>query len=214
MGKLLGGIYGRVHGKVGNLVHYQLRGTEIVRIAGKITTPPSDKQLACRQEMAVVVAFFRPMTAFVNMGFNIAADLVNKLPNNLAVSYNKKHALKGSYPDIAIDYTKAMLSQGSLPIAQNAAVIADGEVLKFSWSVAPNMDWAEKEHRCMLMAYFPLEERAVFCLSGARRMEGEDSMVIPADLQGAYMETYISFAEAGSNEVANSVYTGALNIPH
>jgi len=213
MGKLLGGIYGRVHGKVGNLVHYQLRGTEIVRIAGKITTPPSDKQLACRQQMAVVVAFFRPMLTFINMGFYAEAELVNKLPNNLAVSYNKKHALKGTYPDIVIDYPKAMLSQGSLSVAVDATVMADGDSLKFTWAVAPNMEWAEKDHRCMLMAYFPLEERAVFCLSGARRMEGEDSMAIPADLQVAYMETYISFAEAGSNAVANSVYTGALNMP-
>ena len=213
MGKLLGGIYGRVHGKVGNLVHYQLMGMEIVRMAGKTAAPPTLKQLACRKEMAVVVAFFRPMHAFINMGFVAEAALVNKLPNNLAVSYNKKNAVRGSYPDIAIDYPKAMLSQGSLPVAEDATVIAEDGGLKFTWAVPPNMGWAEKDHRCMMMAYFPLSERAVFCLSGAKRMEGTDRLAIPADLQGAYAETYISFAEAGSNVVANSVYAGALNRP-
>ncbi len=211
MGKLYGGIYGRVHGKVGNLVHYQLGGVEVIRMAGKHTAPPSVKQLVCRMEMAVVVAFFKPMVEFINMGYRAEAALAGKQPNNLAVSYNKKYALCGSYPDIMIDYAKARVTQGTLAVADGAAVSAENEGLKFTWEVPADLDWKEQGHLAMTLAYFPLLNRAVYCMAGAKRKGGVDLLYIPQDLRGKYMETYLSFILVGNNEVADSVYTGNLN---
>ncbi|RZM21215.1 MAG: hypothetical protein EOO88_33955 [Pedobacter sp.] len=213
MGKLYGGIYGRVHGKVGNLVHYQLMGEEIIRMVGKSMGPPSVRQLACRMEMAVVVAFFKPMVEFINLGYRAEAALVNKLPNNLAVSYNKKYALTGSYPEVAIDYAKARVAEGTLSMADGAAVLAESEGLKFTWDVPAGLDWNEKGHLAMTLAYFPMLNKAVYCMAGAKRKEGVDMLHIPKDLRGEYMETYLSFLAVGDNVVANSVYTGSFNKP-
>ncbi len=211
MGKLYGGIYGRVHGKVGNLVHYQLMGEEVIRMIGKNTAPPTVGQLACRMEMAVVVAFFKPMVEFINMGYRAEATLQWKQPNNLAVSYNKKYALRGSYPDIVMDYAKARVAQGILAMAEGAAVSAENEGLKFTWNVPADLDWKEQRHLAMTLVYFPLLKRAVYCLAGAKRKDGEDLLYIPQELRGEDMETYLSFIAIGNNEVANSVYTGNLN---
>jgi hypothetical protein len=212
MGILNNGIFGGYRGKVGNLVSYKLLGKDVIRQVGVIKKPATVKQLACRQEMATVIKFLQPMIEFINMGFMLKAKQAKKYPHNMAVSYNKKNALKGSYPDIAIDYSKVLVTEGTLRRAQNPQVELVPEGLSFSWHAPANMEWPERTHMAMLMAYFPLLNRAEYCIAGARRFTGTDTLPLTSDLTGAYMETYISFICVEDNAVANSVYIGFLNL--
>ncbi|TCD00315.1 hypothetical protein EZ437_13895 [Pedobacter psychroterrae] len=110
-----------------------------------------------------------------------------------------------------MDYTKARVAEGTLAMAEGAAVSAENEGLKFTWDVPADLDWNEQGHLAMTLAYFPLLNRAVYCLAGAKRKDGVDLLYIPQDLKGEYMETYLSFIVVGNNEVADSVYTGSVN---
>jgi hypothetical protein len=211
MGIMKNGPHGPVYGRVGNLVTYRVLNKDVVRMVGKITKPPSVKQLACRQKMGVVIAFLRPLTDFISVGFALKARAANKYPYNMAVSYNVKFALAGEYPYVVMDYSKVMVANGNLPVAFNAevSVIADG--LRFNWDVGANMDIAERRHRTMLLVCFPLLRKAVRFIGGAERIAGTDVLYLPNDLRTAYMEIYISFICVSNNEVADSVYLGRLN---
>ncbi len=134
----------------------------------------------------------------------------DKLPHNMAVSYNKKNALQGIYPDISIDYTKALVAQGKLRKAEHAEVMQISDGLKFSWD-ASDLSTAEKGQRVMMMAYFPVLNLAVYSINGAKRIAAEDILPLNVTFTSEYMETYISFLSTPNNEVADSVYTGSFN---
>ncbi|WP_157262405.1 DUF6266 family protein [Pedobacter sp. PACM 27299] len=69
--------------------------------------------------MSVTKGLLKPMADFINVSFKLEAEGTVKNPHNLATSYNKKHALTGQYPDIKVDYSKVILSKGSLEMAQD-----------------------------------------------------------------------------------------------
>ncbi|ALL07325.1 hypothetical protein AQ505_18635 [Pedobacter sp. PACM 27299] len=50
---------------------------------------------------------------------------------NAAVSYNKKQALPGSYPNISMDYTKALLSMGNLLTAAKTGISSQEDGIEF-----------------------------------------------------------------------------------
>ena len=211
MGIVRRGPIGSVYGKVGNLVTYRLLNKDVVRMVGEINKPPSVKQLACRQEMAVVIGFLKPICEFINVGFKVEAAKAEVYPHNKAVSYNKQHALTGLYPDVRLDYAKVLVAQGNLPVAVDAAVCLVPEGLLFSWATGSWMDYPERRHIAMIMAYFPGLGRAVYSMNGASRYDGADQLLLSADLRGLRVEAYLSFVAVGNNEVANSVYLGSLN---
>jgi hypothetical protein len=211
MGIMKNGPHGPVYGKVGNLVTYRLLNKDVTRMVGENNKAPSAKQLANRQQMAVVIQFLKPIVDFINVGFMVEATNADMYAHNMAVSYNKQHALAGVYPDVSIDYSKVLVAQGSLSVAVDPVVSVVPDGLRFGWATGSWMDFTERRHMAMMMAYFPELGRAAYSMNGATRYEGTDVLFLSDDLKSAYMETYLSFVAVGSNEVANSVYLGDLN---
>ena len=212
MGIMKNGPHGPVYGKVGNLVTYRVLNKDVTRMVGENNKAPSVKQLACRQQLAVVIQFLKPIVKFINLGFMVEAAKAEVYPHNMAVSYNKRHALSGTYPDVSVDYSKVLVARGSLPTAVDASVSIVAEGLRFSWATGSWMDFTERRHVAMMMAYFPELGRAAYSLNGATRDEGTDVLYLPDGLKCAHMETYLSFMAVGSNEVADSVYLGSLSM--
>jgi hypothetical protein len=205
------GIFGPVRGKLGNLVYYESNGQDIVRRIGANLHPPSMAQLACRAGIAVMSNFLKKVLEFVNAGFGLEAKAKKSNAYNLAMSCNKKNALKGAYPDIELDYPKVMLSEGSLLPAVSPSAVLSAEGLWFNWATYTDMPWPERTDQVMLMAYFPVLGKAVFLLYGPARIAGTALLEISAPMLGAYMETYISFISADRSQVSNSIYTGSFN---
>jgi hypothetical protein len=72
MGSLNNGPFSSFNGKIGNLVSYTLRGKNVVRTIGALTKPPTPAQLNNQMRMAVVNDFLKPITGFINSGFEFA----------------------------------------------------------------------------------------------------------------------------------------------
>lgn len=206
MGSIDNGIFGAFKGKIGNLVSYNLKGKHVVRIIGRSTKPPTEGQLAEYQKMTVVNAFLKPILGFINSGFSFAVEGSTKNPYNEALSYNKKNALQGQYPDITLDYTKAMVSTGLLepPFFPTVNLIANG--IEFTWQVSSNVDWGIKNDRAMLLVFFPQKNEAIYILSGARRADGRDVIPLNPDQLNQSMACYISFMADDRKSVSNSVW--------
>ena len=96
MGKLEGGIFGNLRGKIGNHVYYAYRGKTVARTVGKITKPPTVKQLTCRQRLKVLSTFFKPMKAFINLGFAQAIKGTDMSAYNAAIQYGTIGLLRAS----------------------------------------------------------------------------------------------------------------------
>jgi hypothetical protein len=212
MGTLNNGPFGHLNGRVGNLVSYTLNGKNVTRIAGKTSKPPTVPKLAEYQRMRVTNNFLKPMLAYLNIGFAMEAEGTDSNAYNKALSYNKRYALQGDYPDISMDYSRAMVSKGPLPPAVSAKVTVNGNMLELIWQVPEGMEQRYLDNRAMIVIYFPhgTDEtntpEAVMELSGARRHECRD--VIPLDGQqlGKPFEVYLAFIAADRFNVSDSVW--------
>ncbi|AOM76380.1 DUF6266 family protein [Pedobacter steynii] len=213
MGKLINGIFGGFHGRIGNLVGYTLKGKHIIRRIGVSTKPLTPARKANCQKMKVVNEILSPSLPVIRAGFRLAVTGTDKNEYNEAVSYNKLNALQGEYPNISLDYTKVLVSMGDLPMAFNPAISqnADGNEIEFSWEVPADLSYQYDNDRAMLMIYFPALKVTCYHLIGSKRTEGKDTIRIDAAHAGERMEAYISFIKDDGKAVSNSVYAGSLN---
>ncbi|WP_316841263.1 DUF6266 family protein [Pedobacter gandavensis] len=209
MAKAPNGPYGHLNGKVGKLVFYMLNGQPVVRLIGR-KGKPSKLQLANYQKMAVTTNLFRKMGRFIKLGYGIQAKGTVHNAHNLATSYNKKHALKGEYPDIRIDYSKVKLSQGLLSETKDLKIkkLADG--LEITWDPKAYGDLKINDS-VMVMICFPENGQDLEYLNIARRSEGKCFIPIYEGLLNQQIEPYISFISADGEQVSDSVYLGNLN---
>ena len=211
------GIFGPVSGKLGGTVVYELNNRTVVRVVGKNTTPPSFRQLVNRNEMRVVNAFLKHLLTFIKIGFAQEAKARNMYPHNVAVSYIKKHALTGVYPNVEVDFEKVVLSSGNLPGLGEPNVLLTAEGLKFSWDPQSWMGWVRCNDQAILLAYFPDVDpnkgvrNSYYTLDGAKRIMGGDFLPIPAELLQERMEVYISVLSHDRKILGTSMYLGRIN---
>lgn len=206
------GVFGQNSGKIGNLVYYMRNGKQIVRKIGANTKPPTAAQKENRLRMGLANVFCKAVKPFVDYGFagqTLGRDIY---PYHVAIGYHKTNAIKGTYPDLSIDYSKALLAEGPLLQADQVQLELLDEGLKFSWYVSPQSHWPETSDQAMLLAIFPEEDKVFYQLFGAPRTAGTAILDISAPMLGKYMETYIAFISADRKQVSTSVYAGALNI--
>jgi hypothetical protein len=205
------GMFGNYRGKIGNLVFYVVKGKQRVRSLGINSKPPTVAQLQSRQQMGIVIGFLKPLKEFVTVGFGQKAKGKSATPYNFAVSYNRRHAVTGTYPDVTIAYDKVLVTEGSWYTADDPLVVLTESGLHFSWSCTSSIPWPVPYDQVILLAYFPELEKAVYLLYGARRSSCEDQLALTPDLLNAHMEVYISFISSDRKKIANSTYLGSFN---
>ena len=204
------GPHGHPSGKIGKLVFYTLNGQPVCRLIGR-PGKPSINQLGNRQAMSVTMSLLKPMADFINVSFKLEAEGTVKNPHNLATSYNKKHALTGQYPNIKVDYSKVILSKGSLEMAEDLKLSKGENGLHLSWNSGINENGADDD-QLMVMVSHPGRNRASGYLNAARR--GERSCFLPLSkdwMIGEQMEIYVCFKSANGQLISDSAYVGNLN---
>jgi len=211
MGKLINGIFGGFHGRIGNLVGYTLKGKYIIRKIGRSTKPLTPGRKANCQKMTLVNEILSPSLPAIQVGYRLIVAGTDRNEYNEAVSYNKKNALQGSYPNTSLDYSKVLLSMGTLPTAIHPTLSQTGDKITFNWEVTADQAYQYANDRAMLVVYFPDLKESRCDLIGARRIEGTHTLNINQEHVNERMEAYISFVKDNGREVSDSVYAGALN---
>ncbi|MCX2454162.1 DUF6266 family protein [Pedobacter sp. PLR] len=211
MGSLNNGLFGGFNGRVGNLVGYMLNGKSIIRTVGHSTKPLTTARKANCEQMTVVNAFLRPNMTFIRSGFRLITAGTDKNFYNEAVSFNKKHAVKGESPNISMDYNKALVSMGSLLKADTTTISKHADGIEFKWEVPADLPWRNRNDRAMLLIHFPDARVSTYVLSGSRRHVGTEVVAIDTNLAESRMEAYISFIDEDATEISDSVHAGSLN---
>ncbi|MNL07535.1 hypothetical protein D3C87_1282150 [compost metagenome] len=202
----LNGLFEGFNGKLGNLVSYNLKGKQVIRKIGRTTKTPTTAQLAARQKIKITSAFLKPILPFINAGFEHEVAGTAQNPHNAATAYNFKHALQGDYPNISLDYSKALVSMGTLEPPLAPAVNLTGSLLTFTWAADADMDYSIKNDRTMTLVYCPELTKATYFFSGARRSTGTDAIELPPEYQNKELHCYIAFKAANGKSVSNSIW--------
>jgi hypothetical protein len=205
MAKAPNGPLGALNGKLHNLVFYILNGQPVVRTIGD-PGKPSRNQLANRQAMSVTMEMVSRISEFTNVSFELEARGTVRNAHNLATSYIKKHALKGEYPNISIDYSKVILSNGNLPGANDLKIEKKEKGVLVSWDPS-----GKYNDTVMILLYHPLRKAAMPVINACRRDAGSYFVGLSEQLVEEPIEAYICFKSANGKAISDSVYIGNLN---
>src|SRR5215217_5410182 len=211
MGIAKNGPFGLHTGKIGNLVYYQLNGKNVVREIGKSNLTPSEKQLRVYMQTGLMSSFFSVILPFITTGYAAETTMSDLNAHNICMKQKREMIVKGTYPDLELAYDKILVSKGILLPAVAPMLGQSPEGLQFSWHTDPQMAWPDSSDQAMLLAYFPETKALAYKLFGSSRLSGEDTLLIPAELQDQHMHVYLSFIAADRSAQASSTYMGSLN---
>jgi len=212
------GVNGGFTGKAGTVVGYYRMGKWVIRALPRLSTKNkrgTKDQNANRSKFTKMQHFLSPMIDFIRVGFNMEARSKQMTAHNAAKSYNMLHAFT---PEAEIDFSKVLLSSGSLPGALNPTVEKDDMGLHFSWTNNSGEDLAESRDQVMLLAYDDMlmdsnnkkKADAYYLLSGARRNTEMETLEIAFPSKGNTLHTYIAFISDDRQRVSMSTYVGEI----
>ena len=204
------GPLGPFKGKLGPIHGYIRNGKPIISAFPRVVRPRTEKQKAVLQRMQVLSPFFNLISPYLAIGFELSAIKNDNSANNSAKSYNLKNAIKGEYPYQELDYPKVRLTEGMLPIAENAQVTAVQDGLQFSWTYDQSNQLDNSDDKTMLLAFFPDEKIRFYMISGVERKQCQQILEVDPMMKGQEAQTYISFITDDRKAISNSVYTGKV----
>jgi len=197
-------------GAVGSIEGYELNGQLIIRSRrSKSSTPPSAKQIECRERMKLISTALGSITDVLRIGFSETESAKQQNAYNTAVAHNLKHAVTGSYPDLSIDYAKLRVTQGSLSInGLTPSILLEREKLIITWTNQTTD--LQYDQRAILVAIAPALRQAVYNLCGNLRESETDFLRLPAEWQGHEIHSYLSFRNETGEICSNSIYCGKI----
>jgi hypothetical protein len=211
MGKATKGILGAVSGKVGNLIFYNLNGTDCVRTIGTRHAALTSGERLNLRKISLLMGVFKRIKPFLKMGFGPAASGTNQNYHNVATAYNRTHAIRVVADKAEIDYAKLVLSIGDAPPPRDSAINLSPGALTFTWAFDLLKDWASRSDQVMMMAMFPDDDLAIYEQAGAKRSAGIDVLQLPMNYHQRHIEVYISFISSDRQSVCRSIYLGSFN---
>lgn len=204
------GPLGPFSGRLGNVVGYVVNGQQRLRSIGERSYEnPSDKQKEAWLRTALATKFLSPITEFISMGFDLKSRIKGDNYFNMA-SASVRQAITGTYPDLQIDCSKVIVSEGEMPATLNPQVTVVEGGLLFSWDKTQTGKGIWSTDQAMLLAYRPEKERADYTRSGHSRKQGEAFLPLGVKPGKSYLETYLTFISEDHKSISTSIYLGRI----
>lgn len=208
MAKLKSGILGGISGKVGNVVGGRWRGIDYIRTKpAQVKNPNTEAQQKQRMRFRLVIQFLKKIKPLVNVGFHNRAK--NQTPQNAAMAYNLKQAITGEFPDLELDPSKIVFSNGNLQSVQEASMdtTVPGTVT-LSWTSDTAAANASESDGTLILLYNPAKDEVVYNMFGSTRGDETHDQSIPAHWAGDEVAGYLAFRSESGNEVSQNQYLG------
>lgn len=212
MGKITSGPMLGVSGSFGGLTFSpQKDGTTNVSEKNKKSDIPlTSNQLSVLRDTEIFADFMKPLRAFVLVGYDLEAQIRRVNPYNAMVICTRKNAVQGIYPERRIDFSKALMTKGTLPVTEASAEITETGIT-FKWDTLLIPQNTHHSDQVIMLAYFPELKETRYVTAGAHRFKGNDTLPLAGIKKGNQFEVYISFITDDRRNISNSVYLGQLN---
>jgi len=206
MAKFEKGILGHFNGKVGTVVGSTWRGVSYMKSKPtKGNRIPSQKQKEQQDKFRLISRFIKALLVLLRQSFSNGG---NMSAVNHAFSYNIMHAIMGVYPTYSLDYSKVLVSDGSLVPVTGAAAVASGNGgVKFNWTPNSGLGAGDTD-RFIGVVYCPELNQAVYTTNGAATRITGTADIDATLFAGKTVETWGFFIS--DYATAASVYTGQL----
>ena len=203
------GILGGFSGKIGNVIGYTSGGRQLFRsVPKKSNKPPTAAQQRQRMAFSLVCEFLLPLKTVINKAHGTSKGL--KSNYNKAMSYHIKEAIIGTFPNLAVDYSKVVLTMGALSGAYSSAQLIGSE-LGFSWVDNTRMGLSRACDLVILVAYNATKNLHAYAIGPATRESQSASLMLPDMGFGDKVHCWIAFISADGKIASHSIYLGDVN---
>lgn len=210
MAKLKHGIFGPISGKLGSLVGGTWKNIPYLREAPKKKNKPalrSEAQIANEQKMKFVNEVLVPFHPFINVGFQHLA--IAKTAISAAYSLNFYQAITGTYPNLAADYSKLVISKGNLSGLINPLITRAADELHLIWENGTGNKAAYND-QLMFVVYAPALNIADGFIGAALRRDLQLSFKLNLKMASAVLEVYVALTSFDRKKIADSLYLGRI----
>jgi len=210
MAKSKDGPFGKLSGKVGNLVFATWKGIPYIRSRPSGNPSNTKAQQTQRSKFGMVVKFVGHILPVIKAGFKWQSE---ELPaRNAAISYLMKNAVRGDKPDIWIDYSSVLVARGNLPKPKDATAerVAD-KSLKIRWSFDTQSAVKRASDKVLALAYIPELKQGIWSIDGTASRDDEHIILeLPDAAVQREAHVYLAFADPEGNDASDSVYLGMV----
>jgi hypothetical protein len=206
------GINGPVSGKIGSVVGASWRGIDYLRSRSRKPQRFSMAQQAQQEKFKVVCGWIKPIIHIINVGYQHIKE--GRTPANQAMSYLLKEAVSGTASDFAINFSKAILSEGTLMTSFVTEIKPAGShSLEFHWDNAAESIYSCANDQATFVVYNPLKEEFVLYEAVTVRASRSVILSLPAGFSSDTVHGYLYFVRADGKAVSTTLYLGPLIVP-
>lgn len=211
MAKLPKGILGPISGKVGNMIFVTRNDKCYVKsLPRPCSKPATFKQVAQRSRFALAMGFVTPLKSFLKDSYSIIKPGLS--PMNAAVKQILSDAITGEYPNEKIDYSKVILTKGSLSPLYNVGIrLSKPDHLKIDWTVEANPHNSFCNDKLVVLLY--CESIGEFWFDpglGIYRADGYCSVQVPPVFVGRETQVWLTFRSQECRMYSKSFYAGVI----
>ena len=207
------GILGGFSGTIGNVVGGNWNGIDYMRSKpDNVNNPNTPAQQAQRGKFGLVMSFLKKIKPIIQAGF--VSGNKQRTAFNEASSYNLKNAVKGSVPNLEIDFPALQIARGTLIPAEEASASSENPAeVSFSWTDNSGMGSAAGDDKALLLLYNVDKDRALYVAgNGPLRSEESFNLPTPSSYGGDTVETFIAFVSDDDTEASDSEYLGSITV--
>jgi hypothetical protein len=135
------------------------------------------------------------------------------LTHNYACRHALKNAVVGTDAQPELDYSKIIISDGSLSRIAGATATKEGENIKFSWSDTVGSSIGSASDKVTLLVYNVSNGEISYSLGEVLRSAKTANLPIPYSEPGDKLLFYLFFQSATDNAlVSTSQYLGTVSV--
>ena len=194
-------------GKVGAVVECQWKGIRYIRsLPSYVNDPKTPAQLTQRSKFKAAHRFVKAMLCTIKVGY--AAFAVRQTAYNACLSHTLKQAAVGNYPDVTLDYSKALLGEGALAVPENAEIHRTENQLTISWNAAKPKGNGSASDTTIIALYCVERNQALQIFDSAQRADGKATVNTPAEWQDCTIQCFMGFRYIESKNISNIGHIG------
>lgn len=207
MAKYKKGIQGPVTGKFGSIIASSWREVDYFKsVSKKSKKKPSEKQLLNRARFKLVHEFLARVNQSVQMAF--ISDPGKRTGRNAAQSYILNNACMLSDKGWELDYSKVLISFGTLPTVKDATVEAIQDGVAIRWNKK-----AGNKEQMIIFLIDPQEAEWFEIVAEVNRSTGEYILDLGDTEITFNFHVYIGTVSIDRKRASNSLYLGCIQYP-
>ncbi|WP_029281392.1 DUF6266 family protein [Pedobacter sp. R20-19] len=212
MGAYSKGANGTFSGKVGSVIGSSWRSIDYIRSLPKKSSKEATKdQVAQRTKFAMAPVYLRPIKDILNIGFG-DKNLNKTTGYNAAVKIFLTQAIQGDYPNFNVDFSKIVMSKGSLSVFHSLAVTLTGSDLVLTWQSILNRYNAFSDDSLMVMVFN--ETKMMYLIyEDMTRIDLTYTINMGTDFSGDVLYIWAFAIKREGDIVGNSQYLGTVTLP-